>query len=84
MAPQGVCKYIYIVLIEEAEVESSGLAYRQSFIKILYFFFFLMFMDDHLMKNLGLINKKQRKPSTNDKTVGTGRTYLQTMEPIWE
>lgn len=36
MAPQGVCKYFYIVLIAEAEVDSSGLVHEHSFIEVLH------------------------------------------------
>ena len=38
VAHQGMWKYFNTVPTAEAEVQSSGLAYRHSFIKVLYFY----------------------------------------------
>ena len=36
LAPQGVCKYFYSVLIAEADVDSSGLVHEHSFTEVLH------------------------------------------------
>ena len=45
VAPQGMCKCFNTVPTTEAEVESSGLTYRQSFVKDLCFHILCLWMN---------------------------------------